>query len=409
MSIGGSNSFPSVQECEISTCFGASDECAQYGILNAFLKFDITLKAFATASVETIRELPSRKEVRVHFKHPNTRFCLDISTRDGMPLRCCTLYENEVIRLQWSLMNGVRSGHFFFYADGILQYEGFWENPAILLENSKRGVVMIQLSLLSQHIIYRGGFHPTSYKRDGWSCEYSEETGEPKRCVWYKNGELKWVEKEFDVGTMIEYLDKKRVVYIGEYKNDYALHYPRHGFGVQVNPENGMEMWNGEWRDGRMWEASQCDNKEWFAFTEENELNYGFHFTEAQSVYGLQGLQSRQSLQHITTLVFDDGCGCDQRFKTLDLCFYPFLKKVSFGSRCFPFVSSFLCCGMAHLKSVRIGHSCFFHGFESMPFARSGHGCVFRDCPVLVSLVIGVHSFATYHHCLLESAPVLCQ
>lgn len=99
------------------------------------------------------------------FKHPNTRFCLDISTRDGMPLRCCTLYENEVIRLQWSLMNGVRSGHFFFYADGILQYEGFWENPAILLENSKRGVVMIQLSLLSQHIIYRGGFHPTSYKR----------------------------------------------------------------------------------------------------------------------------------------------------------------------------------------------------------------------------------------------------
>ena len=101
-----------------------------------------------------------------------------------------------------------------------------------------------------------------------------------------------------------------------------------------------MEMWNGEWRDGRMWEASQCDNKEWFAFTEENELNYGFHFTEAQSVYGLQGLQSRQSLQHITTLVFDDGCGCDQRFKTLDLCFYPFLKKVSFGSRCFPFVSS---------------------------------------------------------------------
>ena len=403
MSISNRSSFHSVEESEISEYLSVSSKCTRYDLLNAFLKFDITLKEFTAASTETIRDMLPRKEYRVHFKSPNTHFSLLISTRNGMSLHCYSLYENGVIRLQWSAVNGVRCGHFFFYSAGMLQYEGFWENPDILLETMKREVVMIQLNFQSQHIIYRGGFHPTSYKRDGWGCEYNEETGEPKRCVWNKNGELLWVEKEFDLGTMIEYDKDKHVVYIGEYKSDYTLHYPRHGYGVQVSSETGAEVWNGEWRDGRMWEANQSDNKEWFVFTEENELNYGFRFTEAQSVCSLQGIQNMQSLQHITTLVFDDGCGCNQQFNTLDLCFYPFLKRVSFGNKCFQFVFSFLCCGMTHLKSVKIGRCCFFHDFDSVSFNNNPR-CVFRDCSMLSSLAIGTHSFAMYHHCVFESA-----
>lgn len=402
MSIVSDGSFHSIQQSENAIDMTPPPRCVHYEILNAFLGFDITLSTFRIASSRRIRDTKSSVTMVHQFKEPNERFSLTATERQSVPYVRFCLYEDGLLRLQWSSVDNKRLGHFFFYERGVAKYEGIWGDATTLLENTKSGTVMVQLNPAASRVVYRGGYHPTSYKRNGWGCEYHPASGELKCCGQYENGECVRVEKEFRDGKMIEYscvseavIGPRQIIYLGEYMDDFFLHYPRNGHGVEVNPKNGVAIWDGEWKKGEKLQGMECNDYGWFMPAREALQKEAMKITAAPS--------TNQLLQ-IKTFVVDDNTCNQPEFDTLSLDEYRCLQEVRIGSNSCHFVSSFHCSNLQYLKVVGIGSACFSRSPTEDALDSSNPECVFHNNPQLKCLSIGNSSFIRYQQLSLRSA-----
>ena len=106
------------------------------------------------------------------------------------------LYEYGVLKMAWTMCNGVRTGVLTMYQDGVVEKELCWENfdsnvsvnREVINESGDKKVLRIT-DKTTKVLIYRGDCN-NSLQRCGKGIQFDLKTGLPTYCGVYKNDKL---------------------------------------------------------------------------------------------------------------------------------------------------------------------------------------------------------------------------
>lgn len=345
--------------------------------------FDITMKTFQKGKV-SIQKTTKGDDVEVQcFLPPYHKYYM-ISEKDSIKqatIHC--LYHSNSLCLKWATRGNKRIGSFFIFKDNGSFYKGYWDEDdnqlsRIMLEDYQYQAIA-EVDMKRGGIQYRGGYDSSLRIRVGWGCEYDPVTGLPVQCGIYKNNKIVQEWKVFHDSIMTEYasIDLSSAVYVGEYANDYLNKYPRHGKGKELNPSNGIVIWEGRWKwDKRIEESPVVVND----------------------------LSDRsQMASSITSLILPAKSGVNERISSLSFSFFYNLEIIDVGEGSFPHIRDFQCCGLPYLQSLHVGKKAFCQLVNGWPRVCKNKTCTIVNNPLLTQITLEPFAFADFYTFTLNS------
>lgn len=474
--------------------------------------------------------------------------------RDGLAQH----FKKGVLQLSWQMEKGQQSGALTIYVNGIVERMTSWSSLRNL-DNKRKGMkskggkgdgfddddanyiygevhnergvghILIERNLLTDQIVYRGGYNELSLRREGYGICYDKVSGVEKSFGYYVNGDLDHLIQEFvlendlngnengkksgkkddrrvsedekvDHSTnqlmMIEYggdvLENnikfpynRNPIYVGGYtvkgelqieneasetdqekkpNNGFLLKSPfiRHGHGYVMNELSGICDHESDWCNGvennesisqlyRGWydnvttgrrrskksdeehdEHDEHGKNEMISINvsmidegarkrrEEEEERRELERKAAEEEHqrwlcseiplcGELGLIRRRD---ITKLVIDNNAynGTVSSGVSVKLDEMPNLEELSIGNNNFQQVRGFVLNNLPSLKKVHIGSDCFRITREwTGDWSTERQDGIFSitNCPNLISLQIGDHSFADFKTFSMSSVDLL--
>lgn len=317
-------------------------------------------------------------DVEVQYYLPPYHKYYMISEKDctkGITIHC--LYHNNSLCLKWATRRNKRIGSFFIFKDDSTFYKGYWDGDdnhvsRIILDDCQHQAIA-EVDMKRGGIQYRGGYDPSLRIRVGWGCEYDPVTGLPLQCGIYENNKIVKEWKVFHDSVMTEYASKNpsSVVYIGEYANDYLNKYPRHGKGKELDPSNGIVIWEGRWK----WDRKLKD-----VTMVVNNLN-----------------ERSRMVSSITSLILPAKTGEKERISILSFSSFYNLEMIDIGEGCFPHVRDFQCCGLPFLQSLHVGKNAFCQLVNGWPRVCKYKTCTIMNNPLLTQITFEPFAFADFY------------
>jgi len=272
---------------------------------------------------------------------------------------------------------------------GRVVYEGEWEN-------GKRNGIGEEL--------IENAVGPIGYWKDGMKngLFYNRDVNKIIQlgCL-YDNGEMKRVVQEFNDSTMIEYDENGRKVYEGEFSGDVKNGFVRCGFGkgfrmVEDNRfKSSIQNLFCCWVRNKGKGLNTSPYREVFV---EGAWSNGVCYS-----FSMIPLSLTSSPLLVEELTIPKNSFNSQNVSVFKLSGLVRLKQVRIGDYCFENVRS---CEMRELPEIE---SIYLIGrvFGKDDRDRNDGICRIVDCPKLISIQFGEHSFKDYHSFVLANLPSL--
>lgn len=158
------------------------------------------------------------------------------------------LFDDGMVKMRWTMKQGVRSGSYVLFEKGVVVREGSWNdvgnNEEIVFENRRSQRTMV--IRFNGEKVYEGGFND---KMERSELGYEYENGKLKWFGEWKNNSLVELKQRFvDDEEMIEYaqgsatdLLSRKPIYIGGYQLDEKSGLmKRNGRGRVLNEWTGV-------------------------------------------------------------------------------------------------------------------------------------------------------------------------
>lgn len=311
---------------------------------------------------------------------------------EGEPVQV-QLFDRGLLKLSWTLVDGVRSGPFTLYENGVVKCRMDWKEMekkdyVCSFENRKCGVQMVLTDVLTGHVVYRGQFDE-DMGRSGYGYEYDEET----ECVLlygvFKKNALVHLLKQFEEERMIEYAEddsenvfcvfNRRPIYVGGYRYDEASEqYLRDGLGYEIDVDSGIASRESMWSNGERLDASSCRlNGGWYEQSQWTDVSFrcGAHkgaitlpqVKKKGDIICNDALVIRRNSQlgelsglppSVTEILIPDNCYNEKTFTSLSLRSFASLRIFVVGRISFQWVKT-LDFGEREIDHIQIGIGSF--------------------------------------------------
>ena len=138
--------------------------------------FDFFLDGYYAAGPAEYREVDGCMCCIQQYKKEHQQEYTIMQMKNGLPHGLAQLFENGLLRLQWTMENGKRVGDVTVYEEGLAVKRVNWNyfyssEDERAIENQRAKEVMIITASESEVIVYRGGFD-SAMNRDGFGIEY---------------------------------------------------------------------------------------------------------------------------------------------------------------------------------------------------------------------------------------------
>ena len=321
---------------------------------------------------------------------------------EGEPVQV-QLFDKGLLKMSWSTVDGVRTGPFTLYENGVVKSRMDWkeiekEDYVCSFENRRRGVRMILTDVLTEHVVYRGQFDE-DMGRSGYGYEYDEETGRVLLYGLFKKNALYHLLKQFEEERMIEYAEdnsenvvcvfNRRPIYVGGYCYDeVSEQYLRDGLGYEIDVDSGMANRESRWSNGECLGGSICQlSSGWYEQSPWTDVSFrcGAH-KEAIVLPPVKkkgdfvcndALAIRRNVQlgelnglppSMTEIIIPDNCYNEKTFTSLSIRSFSSLRSFVVGRNCFQWVKT-LDFGDHSIDQIQIGIGSFSSVLE---FVRRG-------------------------------------
>ena len=341
-----------------------------------------------------------------------TVYQLNGRIRDGP----AELYEEGILKLKWTMKNGVRDGEYTMYKNGIVWLRGCWseleEDEQRIIENSDTGIWMI--ITINGKRVYKGQFDTTK-KRSGYGFAY--EDNQIKYSGLFKDDQLVHIHQQFiDNQQMIEYVGddnnllvlNRRPVYMGGYQFDSDTNrFLRHGVGYRFYEHSGICSYQGVWNHGEEDTSRQrLFHNGWSQDYSQDKFIRDVVFNDPEPI--LVGSEpfvlSPLTIEELKT---EDDHFNDPTATQLELNELPRLKRVMIGSNSLRFIRRFVVQGLTELTEFVISPNCMRLTTENQIQPREDGECHFADCPKLETIEIGENCFSDYVQLEVANLPNL--
>ena len=389
--------------------------------------FDFFLDGYYAAGPAEYREVDGCMCCVQQYKKEHQQEYTIMQMKNGLPHGLAQLFENGLLRLQWTMENGKRVGDVTVYEEGLAVKRVNWNyfyssEDERAIENQRAKEVMIITASESEVIVYRGGFD-SAMNRDGFGIEYDRSTGEPLYSGVFVNDQLFQINQEFvSPSKMIEYQIEtesnlkavaRHPIYVGEFKLDPITGvYQRHGKGREIDPKTGLAVREGDWCEGTPiskgfvkvidgWYNREEPKKEQIPKEIPPLIEKKSQIATITNEFELNSMS-----REIKSLIITHNVDFFSGVTTLSLSSYPSLVEIHIGDSCFGSVSQFVITNNNKLETISIGMNCFTtkpHNWGKV----DGRKCQFIHCASLKQLKIGEYSFSDYASCEFRDLPLL--
>ena len=311
---------------------------------------------------------------------------------EGEPVQV-QLFDRGLLKLSWTLVDGVRSGPFTLYENGVVKCRMDWKEMekkdyVCSFENRKCGVQMVLTDVLTGHVVYRGQFDE-DMGRSGYGCEYDEDTGRVLLYGVFKKNALVHLLKQFEEERMIEYAEddsenvfcvfNRRPIYVGGYRyNEASEQYLRDGLGYEIDVDSGIASQESMWSNGERLDASSCRlNGGWYEQSPWTDVSFrcGAHkgaitlpqVKKKGDIICNDALVIRRNSQlgelsglppSVTEIFIPDNCYNEKTFTSLSLRSFASLRIFVVGRTSFQWVKT-LDFGEREIDHIQIGIGSF--------------------------------------------------
>ena len=331
---------------------------------------------------------------------------------------------------QGNFVNDQLEGMGIIYLDGCVVAElRYTHNQPDLLnyiECSLDAIVLVKRSKKGE-LIYRGGFDQQTLEREGWGAEYVN--GELSYYGTYESNVIVNITKKFDANVMYEYGNDKTLVYVGDYKDDLAEGFPRHGEGREYS--NGVLVFHGlytnDQRNGKgtlyyqygvakmcgIWEQGKLI---WSRELDSNGYSRNLKF-DGRSVASIRVIDGLEVINmNIRNMKIGNNACNSKEIQRFVLSNAPCIETIFIGSNCCKNVTLFQIEDLPSLRNITIQEDSFttFNRTTNTPIngnptTDSRYQSTFQinRCPQLVMFSCGCGSFSSFLRFLLTSLPFL--
>lgn len=328
------------------------------------------------------------------------------------------------IQFRGTFVNDYVEGDGYIYKDGVIAIKAKYHRNNVVstsyIECTPEYILMVEKSDTGL-FIYRGGFNEEFYEREGYGAEYDH--GILCHYGLYEGNVLLQILKRFQNGIMREYDENEYLVYVGQYKDNIALSFPREGEGREFKDglltfrgmylngkrngpgtvfyEHGVAKLKGIWKDGELVESHEIDKFGYYKDVTCDGRSHSF----IRIVDGKETFSTR--VNHIK---LSDGMCNEENMIQLDLKDIHQLITVEFGNKCFVNVKHVSFYNLSLLQSIKIGDDCFTFcdRQNDKPFDRANqerclkdkNSCEICNCRRLVSIEFGAGTCSSF--CVLS-------
>ena len=156
-------------------------------------EYDYYLKSYVQNGNPKLQKVGNRVYAIQYFQSPHQNEYLMTELKGNIPHGDVQLYEYGVLKLAWTMCNGVRTGVLTMYQDGVVEKELCWENfdsnipvnREVINESGSNRVLRITHKT-SKVLIYRGDCNQL-LQRCGKGMEFDLKTGLPLYYGVYKD------------------------------------------------------------------------------------------------------------------------------------------------------------------------------------------------------------------------------
>ena len=380
------------------------------------LQNQILLIGYLTQGISIFRKHANHDYEIVQFQNQHRNeyavYQLNGRVRDGP----AELYHEGILKLKWTMKNGVRDGDYTVYKHGIAWIRGSWaelgSDKQRIIENSESGVFLI-ITIGGQRV-YKGQFDENK-KRSGYGFVY--ENDQIRYSGVFKEDELIHIHQQFiENQQMIEYVGEdvnlhvlnRRPIYMGGYEFDPTTHrYLRHGVGYRFHEHSGICSYQSVWSHGE----EQIDQKRmlqngWFRDYSQDKFIRDVVFDDPEPILiGNEPLiLSPLTVEEVVT---EPDHFNDPSATQLELTELPRLKRVMIASHSLHSIRRLVVQGLFELTEFVISPYCATLTMETQFQPREDGECRFVDCPKLETIDMGENCFSDYIHLEIANLPNL--